>query len=124
MFVILPVSQLLRLFISSFIPEPKKLVFVPLISCKYFAFHTYLTCRSTTAREFARSLVQLQTFKQFVDGRLDMLNAGIGFRDDFENEVNMIDAAGGREGDTYKEWLNAAKVRPYVPANQSLSKNR
>ena len=40
-----------------------------------------------------------------------MLNSGIGFRDDFENEVNVVDAASSREGDTYKEWLNAAKVR-------------
>ena len=39
-----------------------------------------------------------------------MLNGGIGFRDEFENEVNIVDAAANREGDTYKEWLIAAKV--------------
>ncbi|CAK8691182.1 unnamed protein product [Clavelina lepadiformis] len=64
--------------------------------------------RSNTEKEFAHDLVQMQTFKQFVDGRLDMLNAGVGFRDSFENEVNMLDAI-SHEKDPYKEWLSAAK---------------
>ena len=39
-----------------------------------------------------------------------MLNSGVGFRDEFENEVNFVDAMSSKEGDTYKEWLVAAKV--------------
>ncbi|XP_078488780.1 DENN domain-containing protein 1C isoform X3 [Ciona intestinalis] len=65
--------------------------------------------KTSSGREYARMLVQLQTFKQFVDGRLDMLNEGIGFRDVFENEVNIVDAAKGNSSETYKEWVNAAK---------------
>ena len=75
--------------------------------------------RSNTEKEFAHDLVQMQTFKQFVDGRLDMLNAGVGFRDSFENEVNMLDAI-SHEKDPYKEWLSAAKVS-WLSQNLSLS---
>jgi len=39
-----------------------------------------------------------------------MLNSGVGFRDEFENEVNMVDAASNREGDTYKEWVVYEKI--------------
>lgn len=63
--------------------------------------------KSSKCKAFARELVTLQTFKQFVESRLLMLNSGVGFRDIFEIEVNKIDSTSER--DTYKEWLSSAK---------------
>nr|CAB3237337.1 DENN domain-containing protein 1B [Phallusia mammillata] len=65
--------------------------------------------RSTTAKEFAKTLIQLQSFKQFIDGRLDMLNCGEGFKDSFENECSVLNNISENDQDTVKEWLNSAK---------------
>ena len=48
-------------------------------------------------------------FLQFIDGRLDLLNAGIGFTDEFELEANMWADKHGASS-KYKEWLGNVKV--------------
>nr|XP_039257100.1 DENN domain-containing protein 1A-like [Styela clava] len=61
-------------------------------------------------RNFAESLVQLQTFREFVDKRMEMLNNGIGFRDAFENEVTELQRHNGENGNAmYKEWLTVSR---------------
>ncbi|KAJ8792560.1 hypothetical protein J1605_019779 [Eschrichtius robustus] len=50
--------------------------------------------RSGAMRQFLQNATQLQLFKQFIDGRLDLLNSGEGFSDVFEEEINMGEDAG------------------------------
>jgi len=58
---------------------------------------------------FLRKVLELQTFQQFIADRLDMLNAGVGFSDEFEVEVNMCGDAWGTQS-RYRDWLNHMKV--------------
>jgi len=58
---------------------------------------------------FLCKVLELQTFQQFIADRLDMLNAGVGFSDEFEVEVNMCGDAWGTQS-RYRDWLNHMKV--------------
>ena len=62
---------------------------------------------------FLMKVLQLQTFQQFVADRLDMLNSGIGFSDEFEVEVSMCGDRWGTQS-RYKDWLNHMKVFFYI----------
>ncbi|KAG8141787.1 hypothetical protein E2320_006465 [Naja naja] len=46
-----------------------------------FCEETFVSHRSATMRQFLQNAIQLQLFKQFIDGRLDLLNSGEGFSD-------------------------------------------
>ncbi|XP_059513956.1 DENN domain-containing protein 1A isoform X8 [Myotis daubentonii] len=59
--------------------------------------------RSGAMRQFLQNATQLQLFKQFIDGRLDLLNSGEGFSDVFEEEINMGEYAGSDR--LYHQWL-------------------
>ncbi|XP_069573400.1 DENN domain-containing protein 1A isoform X2 [Brachyistius frenatus] len=59
-----------------------------------FNEETFITHRSSAMRHFLHNAIQLQLFKQFIDGRLDQLNEGEGFSDIFEEEINMGEYAG------------------------------
>ncbi|XP_045146126.1 DENN domain-containing protein 1A isoform X2 [Echinops telfairi] len=59
--------------------------------------------RSGAMRQFLQNATQLQLFKQFIDGRLDLLNSGEGFSDVFEEEINMGEYAGSDK--LYHQWL-------------------
>uniref|UniRef100_A0A3B3UUL7 DENN domain-containing protein 1A-like n=1 Tax=Poecilia latipinna TaxID=48699 RepID=A0A3B3UUL7_9TELE len=59
-----------------------------------FNEETFINHRSSAMRQFLQNAIQLQLFKQFIDGRLDLLNAGEGFNDIFEEEINMGEYAG------------------------------
>ncbi|KAM6985161.1 LOW QUALITY PROTEIN: DENN domain-containing protein 1A [Aplochiton taeniatus] len=72
-----------------------------------FSEDTFGTHRSNTMRQFLQNAIQLQLFKQFIDGRLDLLNAGEGFSDVFEEEINMGEYAGSDK--TYHQWLFTVK---------------
>uniref|UniRef100_A0A3Q3R220 UDENN domain-containing protein n=1 Tax=Monopterus albus TaxID=43700 RepID=A0A3Q3R220_MONAL len=52
-----------------------------------FCEKSFVNHRSSTMRNFLSMAVNLQLFKQFIDGRLAKLNAGRGFTDLFEEEV-------------------------------------
>uniref|UniRef100_A0A3B4DUG5 UDENN domain-containing protein n=1 Tax=Pygocentrus nattereri TaxID=42514 RepID=A0A3B4DUG5_PYGNA len=52
-----------------------------------FCEESFVAHRSSTMRNFLEMAVNLQLFKQFIDGRLAKLNAGRGFTDVFEEEI-------------------------------------
>ncbi|XP_028273416.1 DENN domain-containing protein 1A isoform X2 [Parambassis ranga] len=72
-----------------------------------FDEETFINHRSSSMRQFLQNAIQLQLFKQFIDGRLDLLNAGEGFSDIFEDEINMGEYAGSDK--TYHQWLFTVK---------------
>ena len=54
-------------------------------------------------------------FRQFIDGRLEMLNSGNGFNDDFEFEVNLYEErTASKVSIQYQDWLRAMKRRSGV----------
>lgn len=60
-------------------------------------------------RSFAEELIHLQSFRQFIDHRLHVLNKGIGFHDSFEKEVSELH----EETDyatMYKEWISRKRT--------------
>ncbi|XP_022600236.1 DENN domain-containing protein 1A isoform X3 [Seriola dumerili] len=72
-----------------------------------FNEETFVNHRSSAMRQFLQNAIQLQLFKQFIDGRLDLLNSGEGFSDIFEEEINMSEYAGSDK--TYHQWLFTVK---------------
>ncbi|XP_071322072.1 DENN domain-containing protein 1A isoform X7 [Trachinotus anak] len=72
-----------------------------------FNEETFVNHRSSAMRQFLQNAIQLQLFKQFIDGRLDRLNSGEGFSDIFEEEINMSEYAGSDK--TYHQWLFTVK---------------
>ncbi|KAI7795803.1 DENN domain-containing protein 1A isoform X2 [Triplophysa rosa] len=72
-----------------------------------FSEEAFITHRSSTMRQFLQNAIQLQFFKQFIDGRLELLNSGEGFSDQFEEEINMGEYAGSDK--TYYQWLFTVK---------------
>lgn len=58
---------------------------------------------------FLEQMLQLQIFEQFINERLDMLNSGQGFQDEFEMEANLWADKWGTKS-RYREWLNDMKV--------------
>ncbi|XP_024113560.1 DENN domain-containing protein 1A isoform X2 [Oryzias melastigma] len=68
-----------------------------------FNEETFINHRSSAMRQFLQNAIQLQLFKQFIDGRLDMLNSGEGFNDIFEEEISMGEYAASDK--TYHQWL-------------------
>jgi len=81
----------------------------------------YESFKSSSSKDFAKKLSQLQCFKEFIEGRLLMLNGGFGFRDKFEIELNTIDDL-AKKYDNYKEWLNSAKKSGNVIISQMKKK--
>ncbi|CAL8344611.1 unnamed protein product [Gadus morhua 'NCC'] len=76
----------------------------PITFCeKSFADHG-----SSAMRNFLSMAVNLQLFKQFIDGRLAKLNAGRGFSDVFEEEITE----GGfcrSNSRSYQQWMKSVK---------------
>ncbi|XP_078417857.1 DENN domain-containing protein 1B isoform X3 [Cetorhinus maximus] len=73
-----------------------------------FCEESYVAHRSSTIKHFLQNAVQLQLFKQFIDGRLEKLNAGKGFSDVFEDEIT---AGGYSRGNSksYQQWVHTVK---------------
>ncbi|XP_075885547.1 DENN domain-containing protein 1A isoform X5 [Nelusetta ayraudi] len=72
-----------------------------------FNEEVFMNHRSSVMKQFLQNAIQLQLFKQFIDGRLDLLNAGEGFNDLFEEEINLSEDAGSDK--TYHQWLLTMK---------------
>ncbi|XP_063000962.1 DENN domain-containing protein 1A isoform X3 [Elgaria multicarinata webbii] len=72
-----------------------------------FCEDTFVSHRSAAMRQFLQNAIQLQLFKQFIDGRLDLLNSGEGFSDVFEEEINMGEYAGSDK--LYHQWLSTVR---------------
>ncbi|XP_072095960.1 DENN domain-containing protein 1A-like isoform X2 [Mobula birostris] len=73
-----------------------------------FNEEVFVSHRSSAMRQFLQNAIQLQLFKQFIDGRLDLLNSGEGFSDVFEEEINNGEYGGGSYK-SYHQWLFTVK---------------
>ncbi|XP_054157247.1 DENN domain-containing protein 1B-like [Oppia nitens] len=75
-----------------------------------FNYEAFVSSRSPSVQTFLEKMLQLQIFRQFIEGRLEMLNNGEGFSDEFEFEVNMYEEKSTHRLKTqYKEWLGAMR---------------
>lgn len=80
-----------------------------------FNHERFVATRPTTFQPFVKKMLELQMFRQFIEGRLEMLNAGQGFNDDFEFEVNLYQESTARRVDLqYQDWLNSMKTKSGV----------
>ncbi|NXV98877.1 DEN1A protein, partial [Fregetta grallaria] len=84
-----------------------------------FCEETFVSHRSAVMRQFLQNAIQLQLFKQFIDGRLDLLNSGEGFSDVFEEEINTGEYAGSDK--LYHQWLSTVRVRTQYSSNRHSS---
>ncbi|KAI5640326.1 DENN (AEX-3) domain-containing protein [Phthorimaea operculella] len=63
---------------------------------------------------FLRKILQSQIFQQFIDERLDLLNSGRGFNDEFEVECNLYaeklgTGSGQRLKQQYRDWAKTVR---------------
>lgn len=80
-----------------------------------FNHQRFIATRPVAFQPFLKKMLELQMFRQFIEGRLEMLNAGQGFNDDFEFEVNLYEERTARSVDIqYQDWLNAMKTKSGV----------
>uniref|UniRef100_A0A4W3K6K5 DENN domain containing 1B n=1 Tax=Callorhinchus milii TaxID=7868 RepID=A0A4W3K6K5_CALMI len=70
-----------------------------------FCEESYIAHRSNTIKHFLQNAVQLQLFKQFIDGRLEKLNTGRGFSDLFEEEITAGGYSGGENTALYNAFV-------------------
>ncbi|NWI89944.1 DEN1B protein, partial [Pitta sordida] len=73
-----------------------------------FCENSFVKHRSSTTKQFLETAVNLQLFKQFIDGRLSKLNAGRGFSDIFEEEITAGGFCGGNSR-SYQQWMHTVK---------------
>lgn len=69
----------------------------------------FVLSRPPSMQPFLQKILHLQIFQQFISDRLDMLNSGDGFSDEFEITANMCNDKWGAQS-RYKDWLNHMKV--------------
>uniref|UniRef100_A0A3P8PNT3 UDENN domain-containing protein n=1 Tax=Astatotilapia calliptera TaxID=8154 RepID=A0A3P8PNT3_ASTCA len=74
-----------------------------------FCEESFVSHRSSTMKNFLSMAVNLQLFKQFIDGRLAKLNAGRGFTDVFEEEITEGGFCGSNSR-SYQQWMHTVKV--------------
>ncbi|KAM4750169.1 DENN domain-containing protein 1B [Anableps anableps] len=74
----------------------------------YFCEEVFLDHKSTSMKQFLQSAIHLQFFKQFIDGRLDILNKGKGPDDLFEEEITKCESTAGR-GKSYQQLVGNLK---------------
>ncbi|XP_041861483.1 DENN domain-containing protein 1B isoform X2 [Melanotaenia boesemani] len=73
-----------------------------------FCEESFVNHRSSTMKSFLSMAVNLQLFKQFIDGRLAKLNAGRGFTDVFEEEITEGGFCGSNSR-SYQQWMHTVK---------------
>ncbi|XP_049427598.1 DENN domain-containing protein 1C isoform X1 [Epinephelus fuscoguttatus] len=74
----------------------------------WFSEELFLDHKSASMRQFLQSAIHLQSFKQFIDGRLDILNKGTEPDDLFEEEILKCETAAGR-GRSYQQLVGNLK---------------
>ncbi|XP_069823607.1 DENN domain-containing protein 1B isoform X3 [Dendropsophus ebraccatus] len=72
-----------------------------------FSEESFVSHRSSTMKQFLEKAVNLQLFKQFIDGRLEKLNSGRGFSDMFEEEITSGGFCGN--GRSYQQLMHTMK---------------
>ncbi|KAF3848672.1 hypothetical protein F7725_015169 [Dissostichus mawsoni] len=75
-----------------------------------FNEETFVSHRSSAMRQFLQNAIQLQLFKQFIDGRLDLLNSGEGLGDTHDK--------------TYHQWLFTVKAKDHAKMRIKEVKSR
>ncbi|KAM5302027.1 DENN domain-containing protein 1B isoform 2-T2 [Glossophaga mutica] len=73
-----------------------------------FCEESFVKHRSSPMKQFLETAVNLQLFKQFIDGRLARLNSGRGFSDVFEEEITSGGFCGGSPR-PYQQWVHTVK---------------
>uniref|UniRef100_W5MLC6 DENN domain containing 1B n=1 Tax=Lepisosteus oculatus TaxID=7918 RepID=W5MLC6_LEPOC len=73
-----------------------------------FCEESFVNHRSSAMRSFLEMAVNLQLFKQFIEGRLAKLNAGRGFTDIFEEEITEGGFCGSNSR-SYQQWMQTVK---------------
>ncbi|XP_059584415.1 DENN domain-containing protein 1B isoform X3 [Alligator mississippiensis] len=73
-----------------------------------FCEDSFVKHRSSAVKQFLETAVNLQLFKQFIDGRLSKLNGGRGFSDAFEDEITSGGFSGGNSR-SYQQWVYTVK---------------
>ncbi|XP_006834295.1 PREDICTED: DENN domain-containing protein 1B [Chrysochloris asiatica] len=73
-----------------------------------FCEESFVKHRSSLMKHFLETAVNLQLFKQFIDGRLAKLNSGKGFSDAFEEEITSGGFCGGSPR-SYHQWMHTVK---------------
>lgn len=80
-----------------------------------FNHDRFIGTRPISFQPFLKKMLELQMFRQFIEGRLEMLNSGQGFNDDFEFEVNLYEErTANRVNLQYQDWLNDMKAKSGV----------
>lgn len=72
---------------------------------------TFIDSRPSHLRPFLRDMLELQIFQQFIEERLEMLNTGLGFSDEFELETLRHHEKSSRRG---KNFLRNVKDKVSV----------
>uniref|UniRef100_A0A669CIB7 DENN domain containing 1B n=1 Tax=Oreochromis niloticus TaxID=8128 RepID=A0A669CIB7_ORENI len=78
-----------------------------------FCEESFVNHRSSTMKNFLSMAVNLQLFKQFIDGRLAKLNAGRGFTDVFEEEITEGGFCGSNSR-SYQQWMHTVKAKVHA----------
>ncbi|GLG92574.1 DENN domain-containing protein Crag [Gryllus bimaculatus] len=75
-----------------------------------FDQEAFVESRPSSMQPFMRKMLQLQIFQQFIEERLDILNSGLGFSDEFEMEAfNYCGKSSSRLKQQYKEWTHTMR---------------
>ncbi|XP_017772808.1 PREDICTED: DENN domain-containing protein 1A-like isoform X3 [Nicrophorus vespilloides] len=75
-----------------------------------FGADRFIETRPLSSQPFLREMLNLQIFQQFIEERLDMLNNGLGFSDEFEIEAcRYSDKSSSKLKQQYKEWTSSMK---------------
>uniref|UniRef100_A0A2H8TUP2 DENN domain-containing protein 1A n=1 Tax=Melanaphis sacchari TaxID=742174 RepID=A0A2H8TUP2_9HEMI len=75
-----------------------------------FNKEAFIESRSSNMQPFLKKMLELQIFQQFIEERLEMLNAGLGFSDEFEMEVcNYHEKSSNKLKHQYKDWTFTVK---------------
>ncbi|OCT90511.1 hypothetical protein XELAEV_18019126mg [Xenopus laevis] len=72
-----------------------------------FCQESFLNHKCSAMRSFLQNAIHLQLFTQFIDSRLEKLNAGVGFTDAFEQEITNCGLSGNSK--SYQMWLEHLK---------------
>ncbi|XP_043913592.1 DENN domain-containing protein 1B-like isoform X2 [Protopterus annectens] len=73
-----------------------------------FSKELFLNHKSSSMKQFLQNAMHLQLFKQFIDNRLEKLNAGVGLIDVFEEEITQSGIATGNLK-AYSLWVENLK---------------
>eukprot|EP00795_Rhopilema_esculentum_P010626 gene10626-19366_t len=74
-----------------------------------FDEESFLATRSSSIRPFLEQILHLQSFIQFIAGRLDLLNAGIEVGDIFEQEILADSGDTSKWKFQHQQWMNKMK---------------